>query len=491
MSKPLTTVDTDTLDQLQSDTQQSMGSEGSGVSVGCAPATVAVQVRVHGQTGSVAWNGVNIRLKAGAATAVEKKTADHQAVFDNLPAATECVVTCLDALPGEIEVTDVADDGRDGPIGQKFTIKDVVPLEYLTNWRAYTVDTKEVTVTSVAGNTTPVTFELRPRPEMTIARLLERLMAFDAELAARAAKFADTPIGAAAAMLAASPLTINFLSSDLKNRIPEFLNGYQVEARYGKIPENIAIKSTKADDKNYDLRMNAEHVGFGYPFDRATNSQDTELDAVRCWTDDCRIGAKQGVLVEPYAATVNLLSLLHKPHRRTVHPDLRPKYGALDFRDSGRGAAPDDFYGLSYFRMKDAVKQRATFTLGDSWNAVTEEGDTVVTLRGLALMLAQAIKMGGDDYKALLSHLARRVRETEDTFKPAWYSEAHSANPYKEGEPYIEAQILGELSFDDCLEGIYISKKESGATDLQDAKTKIDPDGKFAKYKWVLFDDTV
>ena len=269
--------------------------------------------------------------------------------------------------------------------------------------------------------------------------------------------------------LRASPLTMNIEARMLKlYKSAEILNGFEVEARYGSPTGNVS----KSD--SYDLRLYAEHQAYGFPFHAATTSHGEEPERVRAWTDVCKVTAEVGSPL-PLAGC--------SAYR--VPPSLRPRYAALDYRDSGCGATPDPYYGLSFFHFADALKQRATFTLGDSWDAFSEQEDSVFTLDTLELMLLKAAAL---NEKKLISHLARRANLGPSDLLPIFANllDEELANaPYKAGDQYIELQIFGPIAFTD-IQSVNLSRAEIKHEALPKARHELDPASILQSPTWNL-----
>lgn len=255
--------------------------------------------------------------------------------------------------------------------------------------------------------------------------------------------------------LKASPLTINVRVSDMvKWDTPQVLNGFEVAARRGS---SQGVGNVGDADK-LKKRYHYEHVAFGFPTPYDSDLEGNEL-AANTWGD--------GELGE---------SAMSGQEEASVAPVLRPRYGALDFRSSGKGATPDPkWYGQSFLELEDDVKQKSTYTLGDTWDVMEEEYDfpKIFTFNNLDLLLMAAL-LNSD--KSIAQDLQKLTDDSEEAL-----------SEYAEGQPYIEAQIHQPISFASNVKQITVSRSELQTqfgdkfeNTVSSAKKCLDPDNKWA-----------
>lgn len=267
-------------------------------------------------------------------------------------------------------------------------------------------------------------------------------------------------------LLKLAPLTINVRVSDLaKYTSPEVLNGFEVMAKRGGDHTGVGNIS---DDK-LKKRYYYEHQTFGFPYPYADTKDIFKGDSGAAETPQDSWGAGH---MGPSALDGK------KPKYTNADPSLRPRYGALDFRNSGKGATPDPkWYGTSYIELKNAVKSNCTFSLGDTWDIdLDHKKDAIpvlVTAGNLDLIIIKM--MNEDSENPALTDLDNRDKSSG------------KVSNYEEGPAYIEAQIHQPILFSKDVNHIYLSLGElteayKGDFDgsVKSAKKCVDPSGKWS-----------
>jgi hypothetical protein len=265
-----------------------------------------------------------------------------------------------------------------------------------------------------------------------------------------------------------SPLTQNVKAAVLPTyRGMRLLNGFEVAAMRGKAQGVGSIGTGEL----FKERLYAEHLGFGYPYPQDSTLPKEREDVPRdTWTEG-EVGA-----FDEHDDT---------PTQAAVPPELRPRYGALDYRNSGQGATPHaDFYGRSFFVLKTDVKKRATYTLGDSFNAFSEDAaphQKVFTYDNLDLLIVKAFYT--PDGQKLISYLAERAGAA--AIKELGFT---TLGGYTVADQYIETQIFGDIRLDQDVQELVLSKAELAALGISDLKAlpKIVPI--LAHVSWRLID---
>jgi hypothetical protein len=114
--------------------------------------------------------------------------------------------------------------------------------------------------------------------------------------------------------------------------------------------------------------------------------------------------------------------------RAGVRAADRPKYGALNLRHHDDGAAPR--FGSAHLRLRAHVRDRATFTFGDSFHHPTEAGTA-------------------DAFDAVLAAL--RAHHGEGALE-----RSAGAGPGRALDDYIEAQIHGPVRLSDDVDALVL-----------------------------------
>lgn len=229
-----------------------------------------------------------------------------------------------------------------------------------------------------------------------------------------------------------APLTINIKVSDLaKYTSPQILNGFEVAQLRGDNEGVGNISGEKLKKRHY-----YEHQLFGFPYPYDDIPHDVDLPATK---DKWQAGHMGKSMLDERRIT-----------KHGVTPSLRPRYGALDFRHSGRGATPNtQYYGLSYIQLKNAVKTNCTFSLGDTWDLDLEQRPgaipLLVTAGNLDLILLKMIETDHPGIADLEKIENKKVAEI---------------SKYMDDETYIEAQIHQSIDFGKDVERIFLSRQE-------------------------------
>jgi hypothetical protein len=117
-------------------------------------------------------------------------------------------------------------------------------------------------------------------------------------------------------------------------------------------------------------------------------------------------------------------------HGHPLIPSERPKYGSLNLLRSANGSAAQ--YGCCYLVFKNEVKERVTFTAGDSFGA-------------------QAGDVGTIEH---LEHLLLRRHDLKNIIRVALGEDGRGDDT---GYSYIEAQVHGPVEFAKDFEALVIS----------------------------------
>jgi Protein of unknown function (DUF3626) len=230
-----------------------------------------------------------------------------------------------------------------------------------------------------------------------------------------------------------SPLTINFKLTDFRNyQKSKILSGFQLPGQVG----NVNTPEKQAE------RIAVENKLFGYSWPQTRMNPEKKYQG---WNQDSVMCTASSKTVESSFFQKIVDSI-----------ELRPKYCALDYRDSGKGATPNGAsYGFSFFHLKDELKRtRCTFTYGDSWDVVNEdvnEFPNLFSYDALDLLLMRAAALGPD--KKLLQHLCRRSNKRYET-------EQAIVQGYEDSDTYIEAQLHGKVSLKTDVLQVNISRAE-------------------------------
>jgi hypothetical protein len=114
--------------------------------------------------------------------------------------------------------------------------------------------------------------------------------------------------------------------------------------------------------------------------------------------------------------------------RPGVRAEDRPKYGALNLRHHDDGAAPR--FGSAHLRLRPHVRDRATFTFGDSFHHPTEAGTA-------------------DAFDAVLAALHAH-------HGPGALERSRTPGPGRALDDYVEAQIHGPVQLSDDVEALVL-----------------------------------
>jgi hypothetical protein len=120
----------------------------------------------------------------------------------------------------------------------------------------------------------------------------------------------------------------------------------------------------------------------------------------------------------------------------SIHPRLRPRYAALNFHGHAYGAAARNDYGLSHMVLNPAVKERATFTCGDTFDTDRAYSLNRDGVEAMLRVMASQSYMFGENKKLL-----------EDGI-------------YKPGDVYFDTQIHQDLDIRKDVDEINISTVE-------------------------------
>lgn len=245
-------------------------------------------------------------------------------------------------------------------------------------------------------------------------------------------------------VLQQSPLTQNVKAAVLPtyngNRL---LNGFEVAALRGASQDvgNIGTDELKNE------RLYAENIGLGYPFPEEAEVPEEREDVER---GEWGVGQLEGLETDL------------NPTDPVVPPSLRPKYGALDYRNSGQGATPhQEHYGLSYFLFKSDVKKRCTYTLGDTFDAFSE-GNKLFSYDNLDLLIIAAFYSA--DGGKLIAHLARRAGANE------LLEQYGNTSGYDAADQYIDTQIYGDVDLRKDVTELVLSRRELNAMGIRSKK---------------------
>jgi hypothetical protein len=352
------------------------------------------------------------------------------------------------------------------------------PLERREGWRHFeALPPQRITVSDAEPIT--VCFERRPLPRLSLAAYQERILRFAAQRERAAERaVAQLPIlRPLADCLRASPLTINLRAAGLRHfQPPQLLNAFEIEQAQGRLASNIS------EPEWYDLRLWAEHYWFGFPYHRAQTSRKHAATAVREWWAGSQLARH---LDEP--------DRLPQHSAYAVEPQLRPRYAALDYRDSQRGATPDDYYGYSFLRLRAVdLAPLMTCTLGDTWElaAAPHPDDELYTFSSLELLLLAALQARPPEPK-LIAHLLRRCGLAPDELPPALRHPLHAhyaAADYARGDRYVEVQLHSALPLA-AVEAVCIARSEQSSRDLARLRAELDPAGLLAAAEWILLPD--
>lgn len=149
-------------------------------------------------------------------------------------------------------------------------------------------------------------------------------------------------------------------------------------------------------------------------------------------------------------------AFLSDASHKEFDPSMRPKYGALDFL--GEEYAPNGpatSYGRSYFVMKDYVKDKSTFTAGDS-GQLRPSPDAVSTRH---------------DFTNVLRYASPELLEL--LLQPTFFQERGYNNAPLN---YVEAQIHMKLHLLRDVKSIYLDPSELKSAKLIDSGSNLSPD---------------
>ena len=135
-------------------------------------------------------------------------------------------------------------------------------------------------------------------------------------------------------------------------------------------------------------------------------------------------------------------------HVREFDPAQRPKYGALDVMRHPDGPAPR--FGSCYFLLKPLVSQRCTFTYLDSHRNPDEKGTLDEFDDILAAALTDVFTRNfalGVNGLSVSEFVNRRL-----TRLSAPLADPFGRAPARDLDFYIEAQVHGEIAFQDDIE---------------------------------------
>lgn len=354
----------------------------------------------------------------------------------------------------------------------------VLPFERREGWRHFQPTPKQrITVRDRGPHT--VCFERRPLPRLTPTAWQERIRRFAAQRAQTAQQTAQSLplLRALADCLRASPLTLNLRAATLRQlQPPHLLNAFEIEQAQGRLASNIS------EPEWYDLRLYAEHYWFGFPYHRARSSRQHPVAAVRQWWDKSQLARHLG---EP--------DQLAQHSAYAVEPALRPRYAALDYRDSLRGATPDDYYGHSFLRLRCRdFAPLMTCTLGDTWELAAAPGpdDALYAFLSLELLVLAALQARPPEPK-LIAHLLRRSGIAPSDLPPALRHPGHAEYAqadYARGDRYVEVQLHSALPLT-AVEAVGIARSEGLSRDLARLRAELDPTDLLADAEWILLPD--
>jgi hypothetical protein len=133
-------------------------------------------------------------------------------------------------------------------------------------------------------------------------------------------------------------------------------------------------------------------------------------------------------------------------------PDVRPKYGALNFAKLRYGAAGGQGYGCSFAVLKDYVKHNCTFYPRDSFKT-GNKSDKPSPHAATFFDLQRLIRYMSKEMLVALYEVAINKKD---------YNKENGSGmiPGVKEEYYIEAQLHGEVRFDRDVKEIFISNND-------------------------------
>ena len=143
----------------------------------------------------------------------------------------------------------------------------------------------------------------------------------------------------------------------------------------------------------------------------------------------------------------------------------RPKYGALDLTGASDGPAPR--FGSCYFLLKNRISARTTFTFGGSQDAPKVKGTIDEMDAILAALLTEAFTR---DFMLGVTNI--RPAGVIDRLCELQTAGNYTAEPSRNLDHVIEAQIHGDLCLDTDVEALVADASFSGMHELQEMGRK-------------------